>query len=108
MDPTMKYYHLANTTTNELIFAKWRRCPCREQIQSIRDYFGWDSKDDLELRGRHRSFKLIGDQTLIFDSNVAYSRIIPDRTYLVTFNPDNDIDTTLVADTYVLIEDMLQ
>lgn len=105
---TTKYYHLANTTTNELIFAKWTRVPCREQLYSIREYFGWTTNDELELRGKNRRFRLIGDNTLFFDSTIGYSRIVPDRTYLVSFDTDNYVERAVIVDTYDMIETHLE
>lgn len=108
MDPTANYYHLANTFTNELVFAKWTRCPSRHQIQTIRHKFGWAYDDELELRGRKKQFRLIGDSTLIFKSNIGYSHIIPDRSYLVIFESKDSIRKTIMVESYEEILDLIE
>ncbi len=102
-----KYYHLVNVTTNELVFAKWTHLPSSNQLESIRSTFGWKHSDELLLKGKKKSFRMVGDTTLIFDSNISYSIIIQDRTYWINFGSNNDIDTILIVESYEDISSLL-
>lgn len=102
-----KYYHLYNATTNELIYAKWSRIPSQEQLKSVRSRFGWNNSDKLLLKGRKRSFRVIGDVTLTLDGYISYSIIIPDRSYWINFESDNSIKRVSLIESYTEIEDLI-